>query len=400
MLAFLHIIFIQAGLRVPGYISISQDLKFSDIPSGCFESLEAIPTAGWLQIMILTCMQETGMGFAARPQTDDKDPGDIALDSWLRYDDPEVRTFKLNVERQNGRAAMLGVTGCLIHELLGVNALYPTGGLDGSAPPVIIPALAVQGRNVETPPAVAALAVSGETVDDLKNLAKALNPAVGYFDPLLLSEAEFWETSNEATIGFIRHSEIKHGRIAMAGFVGFCAHANGVHFPWKMPGDELCAPGVSPPELWNNIPYEAKLQIILTIGIFEIYSEAATAKSPSLGGHYMRGGKPGYFPPFKPPKGEGKEGVYTDADGYMLLPHPVPLNLYDPFGFNRNKSEEWKAQKLQVEINNGRLAMLGLMGLLAEGAIPGSVPLLKDLIPSSGEINVMSAFDFSKPLFG
>jgi hypothetical protein len=400
MLAFLHIIFIQAGLRVPGYISISQDLKFSDIPSGCFESLEAIPTAGWLQIMILTCMQETGMGFAARPQTDDKDPGDIALDSWVRYDDPEVRTFKLNVERQNGRAAMLGVTGCLIHELLGVNALYPTGGLDGSAPPVIIPALAVQGRNVETPPAVAALAVSGETVDDLKNLAKALNPAVGYFDPLLLSEAEFWETSNEATIGFIRHSEIKHGRIAMAGFVGFCAHANGVHFPWKMPGDELCAPGVSPPELWNNIPYEAKLQIILTIGIFEIYSEAATAKSPSLGGHYMRGGKPGYFPPFKPPKGEGKEGVYTDADGYMLLPHPVPLNLYDPFGFNRNKSEEWKAQKLQVEINNGRLAMLGLMGLLAEGAIPGSVPLLKDLIPSSGEINVMSAFDFSKPLFG
>jgi hypothetical protein len=400
MLAFLHIIFIQAGLRVPGYISISQDLKFSDIPSGCFESLEAIPTAGWLQIMMLTCMQETGMGFAARPQTDDKDPGDIALDSWVRYDDPEVRTFKLNVERQNGRAAMLGVTGCLIHELLGVNALYPTGGLDGSAPPVIIPALAVQGRNVETPPAVAALAVSGETVDDLKNLAKALNPAVGYFDPLLLSEAEFWETSNEATIGFIRHSEIKHGRIAMAGFVGFCAHANGVHFPWKMPGDELCAPGVSPPELWNNIPYEAKLQIILTIGIFEIYSEAATAKSPSLGGHYMRGGKPGYFPPFKPPKGEGKEGVYTDADGYMLLPHPVPLNLYDPFGFNRNKSEEWKAQKLQVEINNGRLAMLGLMGLLAEGAIPGSVPLLKDLIPSSGEINVMSAFDFSKPLFG
>ena len=46
-------------------------------------------------------------------------------------------TFKLNVERQNGRAAMLGVTGCLIHELLGVDALYPTGGLGGAAPPTI-----------------------------------------------------------------------------------------------------------------------------------------------------------------------------------------------------------------------------------------------------------------------
>jgi hypothetical protein len=44
--------------------------------------------------------------------------------------------------------------------------------------------------------------------------------------------------------------------------------------------------------------------------------------------------------------------------------------------------------------------MLGLMSLLSEGAVPGSVPLLKGLIPASGEINVMSAFDFSKPFFG
>ena len=58
----------------------------------------------------------------------------------------KVRTFKLNAERQNGRAAMLGITGCLIHELLGVDALYPTGGLGGAAPPPIIAALAVQGR--------------------------------------------------------------------------------------------------------------------------------------------------------------------------------------------------------------------------------------------------------------
>ena len=65
----------------------------------------------------------------------------------VRYDDPEVRTFKLNAERQNGRAAMMGITGCLIHELLGVDALYPTGGLGGAAPPPIIAALAVGGRS-------------------------------------------------------------------------------------------------------------------------------------------------------------------------------------------------------------------------------------------------------------
>jgi hypothetical protein len=163
----------------------------------------------------------------------------------------------------------------------------------------------------------------------------------------------------------------------------------------------LCVPGVSPPLLWDGIPAEAKWQILLTIGLFELYSEAATARGTGLEKHYMRGGKPGYFPPFKAPKGEGTNGVPADADGNALLPHPVPLNLYDPFNLNAKKSDEWKAQKLQIEINNGRLAMIGLMGFLAEGAVPGSVPVLTNLgIPSSGEINVMSPLDFTKPLFG
>merc|ERR1719163_1405081 len=122
------------------------------------------------------------------------------------------------------------------------------------------------------------------------------------------------------------------------------------------------------------------------------------AKSPGQGGHYMRGGKPGYFPPFNLPKGEkGQSGIGTlgDSEGRPLLPHPVPLNLYDPFNFNAKKSDEWKAKKLQAEINNGRLAMIGLMSLLSEGAVPGSVPALKGLIPATGPLNVMAPFDFN-----
>merc|ERR1711971_1010912 len=65
MLGFLHVIAIEAGVRVPGYLSTSQNLKFEDVPAGCFASLEAVPTAGWLQIMVLTCMQEAGTGFAS-----------------------------------------------------------------------------------------------------------------------------------------------------------------------------------------------------------------------------------------------------------------------------------------------------------------------------------------------
>merc|ERR1719331_1730693 len=120
------------------------------------------------------------------------------------------------------------------------------------------------------------------------------------------------------------------------------------------------------------------------------------SRAPGQGGHYMRGGKPGNFPPFQGPV----KGMLGDKDGIPFLPHPVPLNLYDPFGFNADKSDEWKARKLQIEINNGRLAMLGLMSLLSEGAVPGSVPALKGLIPESGEINVMAAFDFSQSFLG
>ena len=51
--------------------------------------------------------------------------------------------------------------------------------------------------------------VTQETKADLQVLAKKLNPIVGFYDPLNLAEAEFWGTSNEATIGFLRHAEIK-----------------------------------------------------------------------------------------------------------------------------------------------------------------------------------------------
>ncbi|MGK3735201.1 MAG: hypothetical protein ACI8RD_010320 [Bacillariaceae sp.] len=48
-----------------------------------------------------------------------------------------------------------------------------------------------------------------ETKADLEALAKKLNPIVGFYDPLNLAEAEFWGQTNEQTIGFLRHAEIK-----------------------------------------------------------------------------------------------------------------------------------------------------------------------------------------------
>ena len=49
-----------------------------------------------------------------------------------------------------------------------------------------------------------------ETKADLKTLATELNPLVNYYDPLNLADGEFWGQSNEASIGFLRHAEIKY----------------------------------------------------------------------------------------------------------------------------------------------------------------------------------------------
>ena len=75
-------------------------------------------------------------------------------------------------------------------------------------------------------PAKAPVAVSG-AFEDLVDLADsntdALGKNIGFWDPLSVTDADFWGIGNEATIGYLRHAEIKHGRVAMAGFLGFIA---------------------------------------------------------------------------------------------------------------------------------------------------------------------------------
>ena len=88
----------------------------------------------------------------------------------------------------------------------------------------------------------------------------------------------------------------------------------------------------------------------------------------------MKGGKPGSYPDF-------------DSLPNQFWPLPKKLSLYDPFGIARKDSAEKKEKGLLVEINNGRLAMIGIMGFVAESKVPGAVPALDGLIaPFSGDV--------------
>ena len=54
-----------------------------------------------------------------------------------------------------------------------------------------------------------------------------------------LCEYDQWSQGEEAAIGFLRHSEIKHGRIAMFAFVGYVVQSNGIHWPWNIESSGL-----------------------------------------------------------------------------------------------------------------------------------------------------------------
>ena len=107
-----------------------------------------------------------------------------------------------------------------------------------------------------------------EVVDLALSNTDALGASLGFWDPLGVTNADFWGLGNEGTIGYLRHAEIKHGRIAMAGFLGFIAGCTPL-----VSGEHAVLPyrgyvaGVTPQEQWDNIPQAGKLQIFALVGM-------------------------------------------------------------------------------------------------------------------------------------
>ena len=119
MLAFLGQIVTRAGIHLPGSINYARD-SFDSFPNGVAALVgpNSIPTAGLVQLIafvgLLECsvmrdIEGTGNEFVGDFRNGYIDFG------WDEFDEEE-KLFKRGVELNNGRAAMLGILGLMVHE--------------------------------------------------------------------------------------------------------------------------------------------------------------------------------------------------------------------------------------------------------------------------------------------
>lgn len=168
---------------------------------------------------------------------------------------------------------------------------------------------------------------------DLKSLPGATAPWKG-FDPLGLATL-----GSESTFAWFQAAELKHGRVAMLATTGYLVQAAGWHFPGMLSSDVSfeSLSTMKPLDAWAAVPAEGQAQIIGTILLAEIITEAK-------GTHYTKGGD-------------------------------LPTIVFPPIDFSKVNDEEL-AVKRSRELNNGRLAMIAIMSFVSAANIPGAVPAL------------------------
>lgn len=161
------------------------------------------------------------------------------------------------------------------------------------------------------------------------DLAGALAP-VGYFDPLGISTGKDF-----AQLKVWRESELRHGRVAMLAAAGFPLAE--VFHPFF--GGNIDAPSIS-----SWAAPELKIFWLAMIPIFLIL------ETPTI----MAFNK-----------------VKKPADLWTYPETHVPGNYgYDPLGLKPTKTDELEAMQ-NKELSNGRLAMIGIMGMIAQELVSG-----------------------------
>jgi len=146
-----------------------------------------------------------------------------------------------------------------------------------------------------------------------------ITPPVGFFDPLGLSVGKSDEIMN-----LYREAELKHGRVAMAACLGWYVTAAGVHPAFNS------ALSSDPIEAAKQLPLVGWLQFVLGCGAIEWLAQQIKQR-------------PGYQP-----------GDILGAAYWV-----------------DNSDEGWVDYQNR-EINNGRLAMVAIMGILVQDLLYGN----------------------------
>merc|ERR1712003_263410 len=312
MLATMGYITPEVTGKFPGYLSVSTELKFADIPNG-LAAFSKVPAAGWAQMIAYAFFVEfqsndfgwldnqgsfdfTGQLVNSKNKKGDaRAPGDVG---WkpplLATADPELRKKKLSAELANGRLAMMAIIGMFFQD-----------GLTGSA--------WGDWANYTDSPLRAFESELG------------VQAPVGFWDPV-----GFTKDGNAEDFARRRQTELKHGRISMLATMGYITP----ELTGKFPGYLSPSMGLKFADVPNGL--------------------AALSKVPAIGWAQIIGYMS--FCEISADQSPGTPGAEGDF-GFKVL------TASDPAA---------KTKKLNAELANGRLAMMATMGMFFQDGLTGS----------------------------
>jgi len=141
---------------------------------------------------------------------------------------------------------------------------------------------------------------------------------LGYYDPLGLTK-----DGNEEYFNHLREVEVRHGRCSMLAVVGWLTTASGA----RLPGMEDMNFGFKALTEIDSLPVEVRGTLPLTLGTV-------------------------WFLTF----------TMQDLTGESEFPGDYRNGFID-FGWDQ-KDDAWKTKKRTIELNNGRAAMMGILGIM------------------------------------
>jgi hypothetical protein len=135
MAAVVGMLFHNAGIEFPGYLSKELGIRFSDIPDGMM-GLFSVPVAGITQIFFFCGVCELAIWPASNYSGNyGVGYGRPFVPNFLEGDELK---YKLDMEINQGRAAMMGIMGALVGEAVTGQTLaeqVASGNLIGYGPP-------------------------------------------------------------------------------------------------------------------------------------------------------------------------------------------------------------------------------------------------------------------------